>query len=54
MAFIETRQFEVARFPLTSCHRASWPVKASGRLIPFSAIQSISLSHLVQSHHTEE
>lgn len=38
----------------TSCHRASWPVKASGRLIPFSAIQSISLSHLDQSHQTEE
>lgn len=47
-------QFQVSWFTLTSCHRASWPVKASGRLIPLSAIQSISLSHLVQSHHTEE
>jgi hypothetical protein len=35
-------------------HSGDIPVKDSGRLIPLRAIQSISSSHLGQSHHTEE
>ena len=38
----------------TLCHIASWPVKASGRLMPFSAIQSISRRQRVQFHQTDE
>ena len=38
----------------TLCHIASCPVKASGRLIPFSAIQSISRRQRVQFHQTDE
>ena len=36
---------------VTFIQTASWPVNASGRLMPFSAIQSISLSQRAQSHH---
>lgn len=31
---------------------ASCPVNAKGKLIPWSAIQSISFSHRLQSHQT--
>lgn len=34
----------------TFCQIASCPVNASGKLIPWRAIQSISFSHLSQSH----
>ena len=38
----------------TLCRIASCPVKASGRLMPFSAIQSISRRQRVQFHQTDE
>ena len=38
----------------TFCQIDSCPVNAKGKLIPWSAIQSISFSHLFQSHHTKE
>lgn len=38
----------------TRCQMASWPLQASARLMPFSAIQSISCSQRAQSHHTKE
>lgn len=38
----------------TFCQMASCPLKAKGKLIPCRAIQSISFSHLSQSHHAIE
>lgn len=38
----------------TRCQMASWPLQASARLMPFSAIQSSSRSQRAQSHHTKE
>lgn len=42
------------RGTLTRCQMASWPLQASARLMPFSAIQSSSRSQRAQSHHTKE
>jgi len=49
-----TANFLTTNQMLTRCHIASWAVKASGRLTPFIAIQSISRSQRVQFHHTKE
>lgn len=38
----------------TFCQMVSWPVNAKGKLTPWRAIQSISFSHLSQSHQTKE
>ena len=49
-----TANFLTTNQMLTRCHIASWAVKASGRLTPFIAIQSISRSQRVQFHQTKE
>nr|GMC86446.1 hypothetical protein Iba_chr04dCG11040 [Ipomoea batatas] len=51
------KSFKSCAVKLNSCCQttevmASCPVNARGRLIPWRAIQSISFSHLCQSHHT--
>lgn len=48
------QKIEKKRTWKTLCQIASCPVNASGKLTPCRAIQSISFSHLSQSHQANE